>query len=81
MQIRTIPAGRRGRLPPRPSGIDLTLLAGAAVFGAGWGLAGMCPAPALAVAVFAPRALVFVGGMVLAFLATGMVQRLIRARA
>lgn len=28
--------------------IDLKLLAGASIFGAGWGLAGYCPGPALA---------------------------------
>jgi uncharacterized membrane protein YedE/YeeE len=28
--------------------IDLTLLSGAAIFGAGWGLAGFCPGPAMA---------------------------------
>lgn len=39
-----IPASRE--LSPR-------LLAGAAIFGAGWGLAGLCPGPALAGLVFA----------------------------
>ena len=34
-----VPAGRR---------VDLRLLAGAAMFGVGWGLAGFCPGPALA---------------------------------
>jgi uncharacterized membrane protein YedE/YeeE len=60
---------RRGRallvpgLPPSPpSRIDRRLLAGAAVFGAGWGLAGLCPAPALAVCLFQPVALWFVVG-------------------
>jgi uncharacterized membrane protein YedE/YeeE len=32
---------------PTKSGIDARLLSGAAVFGAGWGLGGYCPAPAL----------------------------------
>lgn len=32
---------------PRSQGIDLRLLLGSAVFGAGWGLAGYCPGPAL----------------------------------
>jgi len=34
-------------LPPT-AGIDVRLLAGATLFGVGWGLAGFCPGPALA---------------------------------
>lgn len=33
---------------PQSSRIDLPLIAGAAVFGVGWGLLGICPGPALA---------------------------------
>jgi uncharacterized membrane protein YedE/YeeE len=36
---------------PTASGIDRRLLAGAALFGIGWGLAGFCPGPALAALV------------------------------
>ena len=51
-------------MPPPPSRrIDRALLTGAAVFGVGWGLAGICPAPAFAVAVLNPLALWFVGGL------------------
>lgn len=36
-------------LPPAPGGrIDTRLLAGSALFGIGWGVAGYCPGPALA---------------------------------
>ena len=35
------------RLPTRRD-IDIPLIAGAAIFGIGWGLAGFCPGPALA---------------------------------
>ena len=42
-------------------GIDRRLLGGAALFGIGWGLAGLCPGPALLdLAVQPIRALVFV---------------------
>ena len=33
---------------PSQSGIDARLIIGAAIFGIGWGLAGLCPGPALA---------------------------------
>lgn len=35
---------------PAPAAIDRRLLAGAALFGVGWGLAGYCPGPALVAA-------------------------------
>ena len=43
-------AWRLPRAPvlPMPSGIDARLVGGAALFGLGWGLAGLCPAPAIA---------------------------------
>ena len=33
---------------PRSAAIDTRLVAGAALFGVGWGLAGLCPGPAIA---------------------------------
>lgn len=33
---------------PEPTRIDANLLVGAALFGLGWGIAGLCPGPALA---------------------------------
>jgi uncharacterized membrane protein YedE/YeeE len=45
--------------------IDARLLAGAAIFGVGWGLSGLCPGPAVVcVASGQPGALVFVAAMV-----------------
>lgn len=64
------------RLPTR-NDIDAPLLMGAAVFGIGWGLAGLCPGPALASASFAGQnAYIFVGTMV----ATIFAYRFIKAR-
>ena len=64
-------ARRRGRsllrgtleLPPeRP--VDARLVFGAAVFGVGWGLAGLCPGPALTVASVRPSFLAFLAALV-----------------
>jgi uncharacterized membrane protein YedE/YeeE len=38
--------------PPERRAIDAPLLAGAALFGIGWGLAGYCPGPAIAALAF-----------------------------
>ncbi len=62
-------ARRRGRivggaapeLPPG-RGIDARLLGGAALFGVGWGLAGICPGPALILLVSADPAVYVFGG-------------------
>lgn len=49
---------------PVNNGIDAQLLAGAALFGAGWGLAGYCPGPAIVGAGFLqPAAIVFLSAM------------------
>lgn len=56
-------------LPDR-SDIDMRLLAGAALFGIGWGIAGFCPGPALAAIGIVPlEALIFVASMVAGALA------------
>jgi len=61
--------GGRFSIPSRRD-IDLRLLAGAAIFGIGWGTAGFCPGPGIAsLATGAAPAIVFVvsmlGGMLL----------------
>jgi len=55
---------------PEATKIDGRLLAGAAIFGAGWGLGGFCPGPALVALIsLAPPVLVFVFAMCVAMLA------------
>jgi uncharacterized membrane protein YedE/YeeE len=61
---------------PATSSIDAPLVAGAAMFGIGWGLAGLCPGPAIADLAVAPwSAAPFVIAMAL-----GMVLHRIRNR-
>lgn len=57
-------------LPPPPSArIDARLIAGASLFGLGWGLAGLCPGPAMASLGFGgPSFLVFFAAMVVGML-------------
>ena len=43
--IYALAAWRRSKGPEKP--LDLKLFAGAAIFGIGWGLTGICPGPAL----------------------------------
>ena len=43
--------------------VDTRLLAGSALFGIGWGIAGYCPGPALANLAHAGEAIAFVGAM------------------
>jgi hypothetical protein len=51
---------------PTRKDVDVRLLAGAAVFGVGWGLAGFCPGPGLVSAASGvPNALWFVAAMTL----------------
>ncbi len=63
------------RLPQR-SDIDRPLLFGAALFGAGWGLAGYCPGPGLAALVQgAVDPVLFVAGLVLGMVVFARVSR------
>ena len=55
--------GERMQLPSKTS-IDRRLIVGALLFGAGWGLVGFCPGPALvALGLGEPKAVVFVAAM------------------
>ncbi len=54
----------RFQLPTRKD-LDPQLLIGAALFGIGWGIAGLCPGPAIAnLAAGSPQILLFVAAMV-----------------
>jgi len=49
---------------PTKSSIDMELLSGATLFGIGWGLAGLCPGPAVAaLASLSPSVMLFVAAM------------------
>lgn len=50
---------------PTKSQLDAQLLAGASMFGAGWGMGGMCPGPGIVAGVHqaAPQVLGFLGAM------------------
>jgi hypothetical protein len=62
------------RLPTRTR-IDRPLLAGAVIFGIGWGLAGLCPGPAIAGLVTgSPAVVLFVLAMVVGQLLAGRLE-------
>lgn len=49
---------------PRASATDARVIAGAAIFGVGWGLVGFCPGPAFASLAFGlPESVVFIAAM------------------
>ena len=57
---------------PKKTDIDVPLIAGSAIFGIGWGIAGYCPGPALtALATLSTESIVFVAAMI----AGGLLQR------
>lgn len=61
---------------PTRRDIDRPLVVGSLVFGAGWGLAGFCPGPALvSMAAGEVKALVFVAAMLAGMFAHGLVER------
>ncbi|MBX3206109.1 MAG: YeeE/YedE family protein [Labilithrix sp.] len=86
---RAVAANAAGRRPvagtrfflPEPKAVDRALLGGAALFGAGWGLGGYCPGPALVAFVVTPVSVVFVGAMLAGMLGTRAVRERIAARA
>jgi len=60
---------------PTQRQIDLPLIGGAALFGVGWGLAGICPGPALAdLVTLEPKVLVFVVAMLVGMIAASALR-------
>jgi uncharacterized protein len=61
---------------PKSTQIDQRLVLGNVMFGAGWGLAGLCPGPALvSMAAGQDKALVFVLAMVFGMIVYELIQR------
>jgi uncharacterized membrane protein YedE/YeeE len=57
---------------PTKKDIDLPLVAGSAIFGLGWGIAGYCPGPAItALSTLSAESIVFVAAMIVG----GLLQR------
>jgi len=68
------------QIPP-PAALDLRLIAGAALFGVGWGLGGFCPGPALAgLATGVPEVWVFTASMLAGVLSYRWVLRAVPIR-
>lgn len=78
--FRSIGGARRQRATGPAGGpggrIDSRLIGGSALFGVGWGLAGLCPGPAIADLALAPLAVLgFVAAMLAGSWATGVLLR------
>jgi hypothetical protein len=65
-----------GNLPGAPSAVvDAKLIGGSALFGVGWGMTGLCPAPSLAaVGLAGPEFWAFVGAMLLGVMAPSLLE-------
>jgi uncharacterized membrane protein YedE/YeeE len=62
-------AGGKFHLPTQRQ-IDLPLVGGSALFGVGWGLAGICPGPALTdLVTLEPKVFIFVAAMLVGMIA------------
>jgi uncharacterized protein len=67
---------------PAAQRIDRRLLAGAALFGVGWGIAGFCPGPAVvALGIGGPKALVFAAAMLVGMGLFEFFERVVPPRA
>ena len=76
IRIRSAPLLTNRFSVPQRTDLDRNLVVGAAVFGAGWGLSGFCPGPALtSLASGAVPVMVFVAAMVAGMYLQGLVAR------
>lgn len=67
---------------PKANQIDKRLVLGSLTFGAGWGLAGICPGPGLvSMASGEPKAALFVGAMLAGMVAFEIIDRFTLKRA
>lgn len=63
---------------PTRADIDLSLLGGAVLFGIGWGIAGLCPGPAIAgLASLSPSIFMFVAAMIIGQFLGGKLQSML----
>jgi uncharacterized membrane protein YedE/YeeE len=62
---------------PAARDVDARLIIGSIIFGIGWGLAGICPGPALTLLVFSPTSALF---FILAMLAGMLVRKIIQSK-
>ena len=70
----------RFHLPDR-NDVDVRLIAGAAIFGIGWGIAGFCPGGAIpAVGTGRSEVLIFVAGLIAGLLATRLALKALTVR-
>ncbi len=61
---------------PTSREVDSRLVGGAALFGVGWGMSGLCPGPGLvSLASFRPYAAVFVSFLILGMLSQKVIRR------
>ena len=73
--------GKAFSLPTRKD-IDARLVVGAVLFGAGWGLGGFCPGPALAsIGTGSGEVIIFVAAMLVGMLSFGQWQKAMDAKA
>jgi hypothetical protein len=74
--LRTGPLLARDYFWPTKTGIDAPLVIGAALFGIGWGLVGLCPGPALeSLASLSPGVIIFVVAMAAGMALHGVWQK------
>lgn len=65
---------------PKTRAIDAPLALGALIFGIGWGLAGVCPAPGIVdIGFLSPSAMIFVAAMAIGMLASRLAGLRLRA--